>query len=95
MGYTLTLDKYLKCMRKNTVAQRLNIIKGQIDGLAILVEKNEDCRKITEQFYAINAGLKKVIEMYFKENLTACLKSINLKRRKTIEFLLEEIIKNK
>ncbi len=82
-------------MRQNTVIQRLNIIKGQIDGLANLIEKEEGCHKITEQFYAINVALKKVIEMYFKENLTVCLKSINFKKRKTIDFLLKEIIKNK
>ena len=82
-------------MRKNTVVQRLNIIKGQIDGLACLIEENGNCRKITEQFYAINVVLRKAIEMYFKENLSSCLKSVNLKERKTIEFLLGEIIKNK
>lgn len=82
-------------MRKNTTIQRLNIVKGQIDGLINLVEKQEDCRKITEQFYAINAGLKKSIENYFKDNLSSCLRSVNLKRRKTIEFLLKEIVKNK
>lgn len=81
-------------MRKNTITQRLNIIKGQIEGLSNLIEKKEDCRKITEQFYAINVGLKKTVEMYFKENLSSCLMSINLKKRKTIEFLLKEIIKN-
>ncbi len=82
-------------MRKNTIIQRLNIIKGQLDGLIKLVEKQEDCRKITEQFYAINAGLKKAIEAYFNNNLSSCLKSINFKKRKTIEFLLKEIIRNK
>jgi DNA-binding FrmR family transcriptional regulator len=46
-------------MRKNTIIQRLNIIKGQIDGLAKLMEKKGDCRKITEQFYAVNVGLKR------------------------------------
>jgi len=40
-------------MRKNTISQRLHIVKGQIDGLINLIEK---------------------------------------KRRKTIEFLLKEII---
>ena len=82
-------------MRKNTVNQRLNIIKGQIDGLANLIEKKEACHKITEQFYAINIGLKKAIELYFQENLSSCLKSVNFKKRKTINFLLKEIIKNK
>lgn len=82
-------------MRKNTTIQRLRIIKGQIDGLINLIEKQEDCHKITEQFYAINSGLKKVVELYFKENLSSCLKSINFKKRETVEFLLKEIIKNK
>lgn len=82
-------------MRENTVIQRLNIIRGQIDGLANLIEKKDDCRKITEQFHAINVALKKTIEMYFKENLTTCLESVDLKKRKTIEFLLEEIVKSK
>lgn len=82
-------------MRKNTTIQRLNIVKGQIDGLINLIEKQEDCRKITEQFYAINAGLKKAIEVHLADNLSSCLKSISAERRKTIEFLLEEIIKNK
>jgi len=82
-------------MRKNTIAQRLNIIKGQIDGLANLIERDEDCRKVTEQFYAINSGLKKAMELYFKTNMATCLRSINLKKRRTVEFLLKEIIKNK
>ncbi|OQX50601.1 hypothetical protein B5M47_03655 [candidate division CPR3 bacterium 4484_211] len=82
-------------MRENTINQRLNIIKGQVGGLADLIEGGESCRKITEQFYAINAALKKVIEMYFKENLATCLKSVNFKKRETIEFLLKEIIKSK
>jgi len=33
--------------------------------------------------------------MYFKENLTTCLKSVNQEDKKTIQFLLKEIIKNK
>ena len=82
-------------MRKNTSVQRLHIVKGQIDGLINLIEKQEDCHKITEQFYAINAGLEKAIEKHFEDNLSSCLRSINFKKRKTIEFLLKEIIKNK
>ena len=82
-------------MKKNNLIHRLNIIKGQVDGLKNLIENKEDCKKVTEQFYAINIALKKVIEIYFKENLSSCLKEIKFKNRKTIEFLLKEIIKNK
>ncbi len=82
-------------MPKRTLPQRLNIIKGQIDGLSKLIENGENCRKVTEQFYAINSGLKKVMEIYFKENLNSCLASLNCRKKKIINFLLEEIIKNK
>ena len=82
-------------MRKNTAIQRLRIIKGQIDGLIKLIEEKKECDKVTGQFYAINAGLKKAIEIYFKDNMSSCLSSIDLEERKTIEFLLEQIIKNK
>ncbi len=82
-------------MRKNTLIQRLNIIKGQISGLINLIEQKENCHKVTAQFYAINIALKKIIELYFKENLVSCLKSVKPKERRTIDFLLTEIIKNK
>lgn len=81
--------------RKNTIIQRLNIIKGQIDGLINLIDNNEDCRKITAQLYAINVAFKKAIELYLRENLTSCLNSLDLKNKKTVDFLLKEILKNK
>ncbi len=82
-------------MGEKNIQQRLNIIKGQVEGLANLIEKGEDCQKITMQFYAINIALKKVMEKYCKENISSCLSSLNSKEKKEIEFLLEKIIKNK
>jgi DNA-binding FrmR family transcriptional regulator len=86
---------YIKKMKNKKLIRRLNIVKGQIDGLARIMENEEDCSKVSEQFYAINSALKKVMEIYFKENLTSCLRSVNLKKKRTIDFLLKEIIKNK
>lgn len=80
-------------MRKNTITQRLNIVKGQIDGLIGLIEKGENCSKVTVQFYAANIAFKKTMELYLKENLTSCLNSLNLKKKETAEFLLKEILK--
>ena len=82
-------------MTKRTLPQRLNIVKGQIDGLSRMIENDESCRKVTEQFYAINSSLKRVIEIYLKENLNSCLVSLSPQRKKVANFLLEEIIKNK
>lgn len=80
-------------MRKNTISQRLNIIKGQLDGLGKLIDDNSDCQKVMAQFKAINAALKKVIEIYLKENLECCMKGV--KKNKDAEFLLKELIESK
>lgn len=81
--------------RKNSLIQRLRIISGQINGLAKLIEKEEKCEKVTGQFHAVNSGIKRVMELYLKQNLEACFKVSKLKNNKNIDFLLREIIKNK
>lgn len=82
-------------MRKNSVSQRLNIVKGQIDGLSRLVDENCDCEKTMTQFKAISGALKKITETYLKENLESCMKDMKLKNNKNAKFLLKEIIKSK
>ena len=82
-------------MRKNTLQQRLNIIKGQLEGLSKLIDKKADCHKITQQFYAVNAGLKKVMDLYFTKNFDACVKSNKQADKKTRNFLLKQIIENR
>jgi len=81
--------------KKRTIKQRLNIIKGQIEGLARLIENEEDCKKVITQFHAIYSSLKKTMEIYFKENLSSCLKSLNSKNKKKAHFLIEQLIKKK
>ena len=80
-------------MRKNTIIQRLNIIRGQIDGLNTLIQDDSDCQKVMAQFKAINSALKKVIEIYLKENLECCMK--DMEKNKDVQFLIKEIIENK
>lgn len=82
-------------MRINTLTQRLNIIKGQIDGLSKIIDGKESCKKLIMQFSAIDSGLRKVIELYLKENLDTCLKSVDSKNRESIEDLLSELVKIK
>lgn len=82
-------------MRKNTISQRLNIVKGQLDGLSKLIEKESDCKKVTAQFKAISSAFKKIMEIYLKENLECCMKDMKLKQNKNAEFLLKEIIDSK
>lgn len=78
-----------------TINQRLNIIKGQIDGLSKIIERKGPCKKITEQFQAINSGLKKTMELYFKENLKSCLEKMDKKSQEDVTTMIEQILKSK
>lgn len=82
-------------MRKNTISQRLNIVKGQLEGLSKLIDEETDCKKVTAQFKAVSSAFKKIMEMYLKENLECCMKDMKLKNNKNAEFLIREIIENK
>lgn len=82
-------------MRKNSISQKLNIVKGQIEGLSKLVDENSDCQKTIVQFKAISGALKKIMETYINENLASCMKDMKLKQNKNAKFLLKEIIKSK
>jgi DNA-binding FrmR family transcriptional regulator len=78
-----------------TTQQRLNIIKGQIEGLSKIIERKAPCKKIMEQFQAINSGLKKTMEAYFKENIEICLEKMDKNTKEEIGTLLEQILKSK
>lgn len=80
-------------MRKNTVAQRLNIVKGQMDALSKIIDEGKNCKKTIEQFRAVNSGLKKVIELYLQENLQSCLQSTTAKDKEEISLILGEFLK--
>lgn len=80
-------------MRKNSLTQRLNIIKGQVEALSTIIDEGKSCKKAIEQFHAVNSGLKRVIELYLQENLTSCLQSTTTKDREEINLILGEFLK--
>ncbi|MBP7898368.1 metal-sensitive transcriptional regulator [Candidatus Gracilibacteria bacterium] len=80
-------------MRKNTITQRLNIIKGQIDALSKIIDDEKNCKKTIEQFRAVNSGLKRVVELYLQENLASCLQSTTPKDKERINTILGEFLK--
>ncbi|MCK5044645.1 metal-sensitive transcriptional regulator [Candidatus Parcubacteria bacterium] len=82
-------------MEKDLV-RRLNIIKGQVDGLSKLVDKEScDCHAVLNQFKAIDSGLKKVVELYIKKNMEFCLRTVHSKDKEVINDLIEKLIKEK
>jgi|AntAceMinimDraft_18_1070375.scaffolds.fasta_scaffold01148_8 DNA-binding FrmR family transcriptional regulator len=76
-----------------SLPQRFNIIKGQIDGISRLIEKEANCRQVIEQLSAAQAAIKKITELYLQDHFKACFYSFNVKKKKEWEFLLREILK--
>jgi len=82
-------------MRKNTVSQRLNIAKGQVEALKRLIEDDTDCRKIIEQFSAADAALKSAIDCYLNDHLNHCLSELDDNTKRELERVTKTLIKNR
>jgi CsoR family transcriptional regulator, copper-sensing transcriptional repressor len=54
---------------KETASKRLNIIKGQIDGLQKMIENNEYCIDLLNQSLAIQNSLKSLDTVLFARHL--------------------------
>ncbi|MFH1657491.1 MAG: metal-sensing transcriptional repressor [bacterium] len=82
--------------KQEDLTRRLNIIKGQLDGLSKRIENEpKDCHAILDQFKAINSALKKVVELYIKKNMEFCLRTVDFKDKEVINALVEKLIKEK
>ena len=80
-------------MRKNTVSQRLNIARGQVEALRDLVERGEDCRKVVEQFSAAESALKSAMDNYLKQHLNNCLSGVDEETKKEMERITQSLVK--
>lgn len=54
---------------KNQAAKRINIIKGQLDGLAKMIESNEYCIDVLNQSLAIQNSLKSLDSVILEGHL--------------------------
>jgi CsoR family transcriptional regulator, copper-sensing transcriptional repressor len=58
-------DKKIKALK------RLNIIKGQLEGLARMIERDEYCVDVLNQSLAIQKSLKSLDAVLFERHITA------------------------
>jgi DNA-binding FrmR family transcriptional regulator len=56
------------------VVLRLHRARGQLDGLAAMIEEGRDCRDVVKQFAAAERALERAGARYLVANLTACLR---------------------
>lgn len=55
---------------KEKAQKRLNIIKGQLEGLARMIEEDEYCMDLLNQSLAIQNSLKSLDSVLFERHLT-------------------------
>lgn len=78
-------------MEDQKILRRLNIIKGQIEGLARLIETKADCEKILPQLKAVKNAFASVSTEIVKEGLESCLQDPSKKDK--LNVLLAELHK--
>jgi DNA-binding FrmR family transcriptional regulator len=67
-----------------TIGQRLNNIKGQIDGVKKMMDKQEECTKILIQLKAVRSAVEGVIDEVVNHEFDRCLKDVNQDDKKLL-----------
>ncbi len=75
--------------------RRLNNVRGQVEGVARMVERKEDCLSVLTQFKAARAGLDRSLAIFLESHLKQCIGIDDLPRAKKaeVEGILSELTK--
>lgn len=69
--------------------RRLNILKGQIEGIKKLIcESPDDCFQILTQVKAVKKGMDKVAEKFLREKIKSCV----LKKEEINEDEIDQLL---
>ena len=74
------------------IINRLNIIKGQVDGVINMIEKDRYCVDVSNQVMAITSALKSVNRQILSNHLRSCVKDSFSNDEIDTEEKIEEII---
>lgn len=77
-------------MEKRKLIRRLNIIKGQIEGLTKMIEDEQNCEKILPQVKAVSKAFASVSREILKAFLHKCVRS---KDEKTMAEVIDTATK--
>lgn len=81
---------------KPTIQRRVNIIKGQLDGLMRMIKKDEYCIDLLDQSLAIQNSIKSLDSLILERHLkTHVAKQFKNQKQKAIQELLKVFKKSK
>ncbi len=73
--------------------QRLNKIKGQLNGIDRMIEEDRACMDIIQQIVAARAALSKLGVEILKDEARSCIKGGNGEKVQTLEDIIEKLFK--
>ncbi len=101
----MRLDKYpillysicMKQKNKTDYTRRINIIKGQLDGLLKMIEEDQYCMDVLNQSLSIQNSLKSLDALVYQQHLqTHVTEEFKTNKEKAVEELVKifERVKN-
>jgi len=76
---------------KQNLLHRLKIVRGHLDKVIDMVEKEHYCLDITQQSQAIQNSLKKIDEILLEHHLRTCVRQA-IEKDKGVEEKVKEIL---
>lgn len=73
------------------IINRLNIIKGQVEGIIRMVEDDRYCIDVSNQIMAVNSSLKSVNRDILTKHIHACVKE-SIENKENTHHKLEEVV---
>ncbi|MEK7673869.1 MAG: metal-sensitive transcriptional regulator [Patescibacteria group bacterium] len=76
---------------KKNIIKRLNIIKGQVEGLKDMIENDKYCIDVLNQSLAAQKALEGVDSLLLENHLGTCLKQ-SLKNKNKSQKAIKEVV---
>lgn len=74
------------------IIRRLNIIKGQIEGITKMITEKRECKDILYQIKAVKSGFTSIAETFIKEHLKDCIVGKNANGKNIPMADIDEIL---
>ena len=59
---------------KTNIAGRLHCAEGHVRGIAVMIEREDDCESVVHQLLAVQGALREVNRLLLQHHLDVCLK---------------------
>jgi len=76
---------------KQGLLHRAKIVRGHMDKVISMIEKDEYCLDIIQQSYAVQSALRKIEELVLERHLKTCVRD-SITKNKDIDEKVSEVV---